>query len=252
MIKTLFRFNSENFSNYYFKLHKHFINILRSCHKFQLQINIFCYVLLLIYFSDLAVTINQQAYVNDISSHLVTFKVHTVQLSLTQQTFNTKINLLLGSISCYQTRQDKIIDIISSHNIDGNQGLFKVEFIQVSNKSKLLFYLVNTNVSQVDSKSPDLHSVYKSCETSLNLNFAVLNIILHQEGLLSIIAFATALQDEITHIMENKKTDRVAYAGRRLSSISESKLPSGTTKGDQILKCTYILQIFITMFCSST
>lgn len=85
-------------------------------------------------FSDLSVTINRQNAVNEACTHLVAFKVHTLELSLTQQTFNTKINLLLGSISCQQTRKDKIIDIISSHNIENNQGLFKVEFVQVSIK----------------------------------------------------------------------------------------------------------------------
>lgn len=58
--------------------------------------------------------------------------MHTLKLSLVQQTYDTNINMLLGSISCYQTRLDKTIDIISSHQIDDQQGLFEVEFVQVS------------------------------------------------------------------------------------------------------------------------
>lgn len=63
---------------------------------------------------------------------MVTFKVHTLKSSLVQQTYNTNINMLLGSISCYQTRLDKTINIISSSIKDDGNGLFKVEFVQVS------------------------------------------------------------------------------------------------------------------------
>lgn len=86
----------------------------------------------ILYFPDLSLTINQQSSVSDATMHLITFKVNTLKLSLTQQTFTTNINLLLGSISSYQTRYDKIIDIISCRKVEEDQGLFKVEFIQVS------------------------------------------------------------------------------------------------------------------------
>lgn len=101
------------------------------------------------------------------------------------------------------------------------------------------------NVSQVDPKSPDLHSVHKSCETSLNLNFAVLNVILHQEGLLSIISFVSSIQEEITSMMETQQIDKVASAGRRLSTVSASKIQAVTAKGKfNLLQLQWIFIIY--------
>lgn len=87
------------------------------------------------------------------------------------------------------------------------------------------------DLSQVDPKSPDLHSVHKSCETSLNLNFAVLNVMLHQEGLLSIIGFVNTIQEEITSMMETQQIEKIASAGRRLSTVSGSKIQAVAAKG---------------------
>lgn len=97
----------------------------------------------------------------------------------------------------------------------------------------------------MDPKSPYLHSTYKSCETSLNLNFAKLTVVLHQEGLLAIMAFATSLQEEITQILQNKKVDKIASAGRRLSTISESKIQSIATKSKFKLKCFVCMKVNI-------
>lgn len=84
----------------------------------------------------------------------------------------------------------------------------------------------------MDPKAPDLHSVHKSCETSLNLNFAVLQVVLHQEGLLSIMSFVASVQEEFKSILENKKIDRLATSGKRLSVVSITKLPALNAKGE--------------------
>lgn len=80
----------------------------------------------------MSVTINQQVSVDAAPVHLVTFKVHNLKLMFVQQTYNSKIDVLLESISSFQTRQEKVIDIIKSSHIQEEKGLFKVEFIQVS------------------------------------------------------------------------------------------------------------------------
>lgn len=67
---------------------------------------------------------------------------------------------------------------------------------------------------------------------SLLLDFGILNIILHQEGLLSLIAFSKSLQDQVAELMANKQRDRIASTQpkRQLSVISETAMD--TSKGE--------------------
>ncbi|KAJ8937448.1 hypothetical protein NQ314_011837 [Rhamnusium bicolor] len=156
--------------------------------------------------SELSLTLNQQATLNSAISELASCKVKGLEFKLKQQTFNTNVSLLLGSISLQQNREGTAYDIISTPIANsGEEYLFKVQF------------------NQVDIKSPELHSVYKSCESSLLLDFGVLNIILHQEGLLSLIRYGTNIQNDITQLLEDTPHDRVATTrtGRQLSVISE-------------------------------
>ncbi|XP_018574731.1 vacuolar protein sorting-associated protein 13 isoform X2 [Anoplophora glabripennis] len=143
--------------------------------------------------AEMSVVINQQSAIGSQISELASFKVKNLECSLGQQTFVTNVQLVLSSISLEQNRSGEIISIISTPRTGkGSEYLFKVEF------------------TQIDTNSPELHSKYQSCETSLILDFGVLNITLHQEGLLSLIEFKTLLLDQISHLTDDQQKDRIA------------------------------------------
>lgn len=132
-----------------------------------------------------------------------------MEFDLTQQTFNTKILLRLAALGIKQYCENTEINTIHSPAFDdANQYLFQIQFIQVN------------------KNSPEFHSTYKSCEAALILDFAKLGIVLHQEGLLGLIQFATNLQDEIEESWGTRAVDRVGSAAlpelkKQLSTISE-------------------------------
>ncbi|XP_066252738.1 intermembrane lipid transfer protein Vps13 isoform X1 [Euwallacea similis] len=158
--------------------------------------------------SEISVVINQQETLTSAIQELATFKVTTLSAELLQRTSDLTVNLLLGNVRLTQTRQDKVIDIISTPTVADDQCLFKVTF------------------TQADPKCPDFHTVYHSCETSLGVDFSVLNFVLHQEGLLSLIAFAQSVMVTINDITATKyikdvKVSRGVKIMDRLPSISE-------------------------------
>ncbi|XP_057669487.1 intermembrane lipid transfer protein Vps13 isoform X2 [Diorhabda carinulata] len=128
---------------------------------------------------------------------LATFRVDSIKCNLQQQTYVTNISMMLGGVELVMDRGFEKIKIIETPigKNEKNHSLFKVHFIQV------------------DPKYCDFHSTYKSCESSLLLDFDVLNIILHQEGLLSLMNFATDIQNQIaasTTEKQNSLQDRIA------------------------------------------
>lgn len=142
-------------------------------------------------------------------SNIASFYTKSLEFDLTQQTFNTKIVLRLGALGMRQYCENTEINTIHSPAFDdANQYLFQIQFIQVN------------------KNSPEFHSTYKSCESALIFDFAKLGIALHQEGLLSLITFATNLQEEIEENWGNRSVDRVGSAAlpdlkKQLSTISE-------------------------------
>ncbi|ERL94107.1 hypothetical protein D910_11389 [Dendroctonus ponderosae] len=142
---------------------------------------------IIMFLSEVSVILNQQETLTAAVRELATFKVTSLEVELVQRTFDMNVGLLLGSVHLTQNRNDKIIDIISTPTQAGNdECLFKVTFIQV------------------DPKSPDFHTTYSSCEASLGVDFSILSIILHQEGLLSLIEFAQSVMDTLNEITADK------------------------------------------------
>lgn len=157
--------------------------------------------------SELSVILTHQDTITSPKTDLATVKVRSLQCDLIQQTYNTRVSLQLGDISVQQRRNEEVIDIISTPS---SVEVIKVEF------------------TQVDIKSPELHSLYKSCEARLILEFGQLNVVLHQEGLLALIQFSKECQEQFVSMTDMVKSgDRVGSTTsgglkRRLSTISES------------------------------
>lgn len=93
---------------------------------------------------------------------------------------------------------------------------------------------MSVTFTAVDKSTPDFITKYKSIEQLARINFATLNVILHQENLLHIMEIANQLQSKVEKITEVTKSidvaqnkDRMASAGAadgfvdRLSRIAE-------------------------------
>lgn len=142
---------------------------------------------------------------------IASFKVQSLECDLIQQTFNMEVSARLGVIACNQSRKEGNVNIISTP-LKAEEGayLFVVKFIQVNRSS------------------PEFHSKYQSCEAKLSLEFTSLNVVLHQEGLQSLLKFTTELQMQIEDLRSNAGVAQVmsvpSFEGgvRRLSSVAES------------------------------
>ncbi|CAG9772493.1 unnamed protein product [Ceutorhynchus assimilis] len=155
--------------------------------------------------SEISLTLNQQETLTSPINEMVVMKVHTLQANLLQRTSDTTVNVGLGGVRLTQNRNDQTIDIISTPVANG-EGLFTVAF------------------TQVDPTSPDFHTTFHSCETSLGVHFSMLYIVLHQEGILSLISFAQYLMDTVNELLADKNKTIHGEArklSRRLSNISD-------------------------------
>lgn len=63
---------------------------------------------------------------------LLDFNLRTLELSLTQQTFNTSITLKLGRLFIAQYYKDTIIPLVDTPNEDENQYLLLMKYTLVS------------------------------------------------------------------------------------------------------------------------
>nr|XP_023022780.1 vacuolar protein sorting-associated protein 13-like [Leptinotarsa decemlineata] len=156
--------------------------------------------------SEFALKINNQEIIGGQSTEFVSFEVNSLECGLIQQTYVTHVSLLIGSIGLQLHRHEQVIEIIKTPSSGKvKECLFKAIYFQVN------------------EKCPELHSTYKSCESCLSLNFEILYILLHQEGLLSVIRFTTDIQDEVNLLTQSSHKNRIvsAKSDKQLFSTSE-------------------------------
>ncbi|KAF5289221.1 hypothetical protein FQR65_LT00109 [Abscondita terminalis] len=153
--------------------------------------------------NELNLVVNHQEMSASPTEEILNLKVSLLECDFVQQTFNMQVGIRLGGINCSQMRDVSKIDIINTP-LRTNEYLIVVKYIMVNRLS------------------PDFHSKYQSCETRLILDFSMLNITLHQEGLLGLLKFATDLQSQIKDITSSEEQAEERTAIRKLSSVAES------------------------------
>ncbi|KAF5306759.1 hypothetical protein FQA39_LY01517 [Lamprigera yunnana] len=173
--------------------------------------------------NELCFVISHQEMSTSPPEEILNLKISSLECDFIQQTFNMEATARLGGIDCSQTRNGSKIDVINTPlKTDEHNYLIVVKFLQV------------------DKQSPEFHSKYHSCETSLLLDFSVLNITLHQEGLLGLLKFVNDLKvqiEEVTTSVEDVIESRTRM--KRLSSVAESLvLDLKSTKSSTNIKKT--------------
>ncbi|XP_017782476.1 PREDICTED: vacuolar protein sorting-associated protein 13C isoform X2 [Nicrophorus vespilloides] len=151
---------------------------------------------------DITIKLSHQEMLSSPIEDVAILNVHSMRCHMVQQTFNMDVDVSLASISMSQFLNglNQPIEVISTPRSD-KDFLFNVKFLQV------------------DKKSPDFVTKYEACEALLSVDFAILALRLHQEGLQDLMRFANDLQCQLNDITEKpRQKSRIS----RLSSTSSS------------------------------
>ncbi|VVC40207.1 Hypothetical protein CINCED_3A023147 [Cinara cedri] len=164
---------------------------------------------------------------------LLDFNLLTLELSLTQQTFNTNIALKLGRLFLAQYHKDTIIPLVDTPNEDENQ------------------YLLLMKYTLVDKNSPEFHTNDHVLQL-LELNFTKILATANREALLYLIDWMNNVSSNISNmqkqynynteeipvtlqVQKTNKLKRMHLVSNALSTILEE---SATTKVQQLNKRT--------------
>lgn len=99
----------------------------------------------------------------------------------------------------------------------------KITLIETPRYAETNDYLLSLFYTNANKTSPEFTTKYKSTEQLIEINFTILNLRLHQEGLTEILRFANDFQVKTDEILSKKKlgVDRIASAGSPLETIDE-------------------------------
>lgn len=97
----------------------------------------------------------------------------------------------------------------------------KITMIETPRYNESNDYLLSLFYTNANKNSPEFISKYKSTEQSLEINFTILLLCLHKEGLTEILQFANNFQTKVDAIMHRPGIDRMASAGAPLETIDE-------------------------------
>lgn len=101
----------------------------------------------------------------------------------------------------------------------------KITMIETPRYAETNDYLLSMFYTNANKTSPEFTTKYKSIEQLIEINFTILNLRLHQEGLREILEFATNFQQKLDSILAAGKAghDRIASAGPPLATIEEGE-----------------------------
>lgn len=97
----------------------------------------------------------------------------------------------------------------------------KITMIETPRYNESNDYLLSLFYTNANKNSPEFISKYKSTEQSIEINFTILLLRLHQEGLTEILQFANNFQTKVDAILHREGIDRIASAGAPLETIEE-------------------------------
>lgn len=99
----------------------------------------------------------------------------------------------------------------------------KITLIETPRYAETNDYLLSLFYTNANKTSPEFTTKYKSTEQLIEINFTILNLRLHQEGLTDILQFANDFQQKIDAILSQNQLggDRIASAGPPLETIDE-------------------------------
>lgn len=109
------------------------------------------------------------------------------------------------------------------HPLNNPSEQIKITLIETPRYAETNDYLLSLFYTNANKTSPEFTTKYKSTEQLIEINFTILNLRLHQEGLTHILQFASDFQQKTDEILSKNKlgVDRIASAGSPLATIDE-------------------------------
>lgn len=132
-------------------------------------------------------------------------------MAVTQRTYDLKVSMKLGAISMAQYH----------HPIDTPNEQKKITMIETPRYAETNDYLLSLLYTNANKDSPEFTTKYKSTEQLVEINFTILLLRLHQEGLCEILQFANNFQTKVDTILKKTESYRMASAGPPLETIAE-------------------------------
>lgn len=99
------------------------------------------------------------------------------------------------------------------HPIDSPNEQKKITMIETPRYAEANDYLLSLFYTNANKDSPEFTTKYKSTEQLVQINFTILILRLHQEGLTEILQFATNFQTKMDAILNKNAGYRMASAG---------------------------------------
>lgn len=104
----------------------------------------------------------------------------------------------------------------------------KITMIETPRYAETNDYLLSLFYTNANKDSPEFTTKYKSIEQMVEINFTILILRLHQEGLTEILQFANNFQTKVDTILNSKNDGyRIASAGPPLETIEEGDENAG-------------------------
>ncbi|XP_067630378.1 intermembrane lipid transfer protein Vps13 [Eurosta solidaginis] len=137
---------------------------------------------------------------------ILSFHVLELGVKMYQRTYEMVVEANLGAVS------------LMRHGYAESSNL---NIIDTPRFTEDLEYLLTVSYVMAQRSSPEFFTKYNATEQMININFSTLNIILHQEVLLQLLALADSVQRNLDEVLKTATTpaapqqpkDRVAYAG---------------------------------------
>lgn len=107
------------------------------------------------------------------------------------------------------------------HPVDTPNEQKKITMIETPRYAETNDYLLSLFYTNANKDSPEFTTKYRSTEQMVEINFTILILRLHQEGLSEILQFATSFQTKMDAILKKEDGYRMASAGPPLETIAE-------------------------------
>lgn len=158
-------------------------------------------------FASATGTISTQGSVSELETigmpKQLSFTVKQLEMAVTQRTYDLKVSMKLGAISMAQYH----------HPIDTPNEQKKITMIETPRYAETNDYLLSLFYTNANKDSPEFTTKYKSTEQLVEINFTILLLRLHQEGLCEILRFANNFQSKVDTILSKTESYRIASAG---------------------------------------
>ncbi|XP_037042887.1 vacuolar protein sorting-associated protein 13-like, partial [Bradysia coprophila] len=136
----------------------------------------------------------------------LSFQIKQLEMGLVQRTYDMKVSLKLGAIVMDEYQHvagvEKTIRMIETPCYDDLSG-----------------YLFSLQYTNANKASPEFTTKYKSVEQLIEINFSVLILRLHQEGLTELLQIANNFQTKLDKVLNPPGKDRIASAGDPVANV---------------------------------